>query len=496
MPPRSYRLARRFVRALLGLFFREILVEGLENLPKDRGGLLIAGHPNGLIDPALMLVSFPGQVIFGARHGLFAWPVVGALMRRLGAVPIYRASDVAGMPATEKKAANERSLDALAGELARGSFSALFPEGVSHDQPYLSEIKTGAARLYYRARALRAEGTPAPALIPVGLTYDRKNTFRSRVLVTFHAPEALPQELDVDPDSDETALRLAVKGLTAHIERRLQEVVGVTDDWETHQLMHRAGGLLRAELAERGWAEHREPDLAEARLAFERIWRGYRERAATDPGRVADLKGRLRRYDRALRSLGMADHELTLRPRALSPGLVGLFLLQVVAVYLLFPPILVVGFVVNVGPYWLLKGLARRFSSAQKDEATIKMLGGAVLFPLFWGTAAVAALLLHHELRALFPAIPDVPALVVLTALVLAIGGGYLALVYTELSQETMRALRVRLLRRRRAALVVQLTDERARLCDTLLDLGQGLELPGEMLDDGRVVRIPAVRSA
>lgn len=468
------------------------MVEGLERLPKDRGGLLIAGHPNGLIDPALMLVAFPGRVIFGARHGLFEWPLIGALMRRLGAVPIYRASDVAGMPAAEKMAANERSLDALARELAQGSFSALFPEGVSHDAPHLAEVKTGAARLYYHARELRAPGSPPPAIVPVGLHYDRKNVFRSRVLVTFHAPEPLPAELDVDPGTDEAGRRTAVKGLTALIESRLTQVTGATDDWETHHLIHRAGRLIRAEMAGRAGEVYREPGLAESRLAYERIWTGFRARRVSDPDRVHGLVARTARYDRCLRSLGMADHELTDAPSVVSPWLVGLFLAQVVAVYLLFPPILVVGFLINVGPYWLLKWFARRVSGARKDEATVKLLGGAILFPLTWILAAFGALFVHHQVRAWFPAVPDLPVLVVLTTLALAIFGGYLALVYTELSADTLRALRVRILRRSRVRLVAQLVGEREALCAELLQMGEGLDLPGQRLPDGRLV--PAAR--
>ena len=488
LPTRSYRTIRRLVRALLGLFFREVVVEGLEHLPKDRGGLLIAWHPNGLIDPALMVATLPGQVIFGARHGLFEWPLIGALMRRMGAVPIYRAMDVAGMSAAEKKAANEKSLDGLARELARGSFSALFPEGVSHDLPYLSEIKTGAARLYYQARCLRGPGSPPPALIPVGLYYDRKNIFRSRVLVKYHPPEVLPADLDVDAEADEPAHRAAVKGLTARIEDRLAQVVGVTDNWETHHLIHRAGKLIRAEMEFRAGSDLHGPDLAETRLAYERIWTGYRARVATVPDRVRDVLGRLVRYDRCLRSLGMKDHELTGPPRMVSPWLVILFVLQAVAVYLLFPPILVVGFLINVGPYWLLKWVTRRVSSARKDEATVKLLGGALLFPVVWILAGAGALVVHHQVRALFPSVPDLPVLVVLSTVAFAVVGGYLALVYSELSAQTYRALKVRVLRSRRISLIRQLVGERAELCTELLRLGDGLDLPGQRLPDGRLV--------
>ena len=80
--------AVRVVRFLVGLFFRRVEVSGTDNVPSTGGGILIAWHPNGLVDPALIISSFPRRVVFGARHGLFKWPIVGQVMRALGTVPI------------------------------------------------------------------------------------------------------------------------------------------------------------------------------------------------------------------------------------------------------------------------------------------------------------------------------------------------------------------------------------------------------------------------
>ncbi|MDH3729126.1 MAG: acyltransferase, partial [Myxococcales bacterium] len=69
--------AVRLVRFLVGMFFRRVMVAGTDHIPETGGGILIAWHPNGLVDPALIVSTFPRQVVFGARHGLFKWPIVG-----------------------------------------------------------------------------------------------------------------------------------------------------------------------------------------------------------------------------------------------------------------------------------------------------------------------------------------------------------------------------------------------------------------------------------
>src|SRR6188768_502227 len=109
-PPASW--VKRLARTLLALFFRRVEVTGLSDLPASGGGLLLAWHPNGLIDPALVLTAFPGRVVFGARHGLFQWPVLGRILRSV-AVPIYRRQDLPpGGSDPAARSGNEASLAA------------------------------------------------------------------------------------------------------------------------------------------------------------------------------------------------------------------------------------------------------------------------------------------------------------------------------------------------------------------------------------------------
>lgn len=485
----SYQSAVSLVRVLTRAFFRRVEVSGLENVPADGGGLIVAWHPNGLVDPALILASCPRPVVFGARHGLFLVPVLGALMRGVGAVPIYRAVDAKGSSPEQRRAKNEETLRALAEAIAGGSFAALFPEGVSHDAPRMLELKTGAARLYYQAR--RAQPDRAPAIIPVGLHYDDKRAFRSYALVEFHAPLELPVALDVVPSADEPAeaLRERAAALTDEIEARLADAVHPTESWDLHHLMNRARKLVRAERARRTRADPGRPDMQEKVLGFARIWKGYNARLETHPEEVAAMRARLARYDETLRALSLEDHELDLDPRLVSPWLGFLLFLQLATVYLVLPPLLVVGYLVNLPVALLLIGISKLASRAYKDEATVKVLLGAVLFPLTWIAVGVLAARGNVWLRAAMPGVPDVPILSgVVMALLSAIGGAA-GMRYLRVARETARAVRVRLLRRWRRREVERLRQERAELFDAIIALSAGLDLPGRVEPDGRIVR-------
>ncbi len=491
-PPLAFRALRGALRFVLLLFFRRVEVTGLEHVPATGGGILVSWHPNGLVDPALIIGRCPRQVVFGARHGLFAWPGLGWLLRRVGTVPIYRAVDVRGGGGDDaRKDANARSLDALAERVAAGSFSSLFPEGESHDAPHPVEMKTGAARLYYRARELQPAGAAPPVIIPVGLHYDGKDAFRSSALVAFHPPLRLPAALDraPGPPDEETpeAARDRVRALTAEVERVLHDVVLATEDWPLHHTLHRGRALMRAERAARAGRAPGPADMVELSLGFARARLGYLERRRTDPERVAELRRRVEWYAEDLRSLDLDDEDLDRGPRLLSRWLGAIIVLQVVAVFLLLPPVLVVGWVVNLPSALLLWLIARVASKKRKDEATVKILVGALLFPLTWLAAGALAAWGHGLLHAEFPSIPDQPLLAGLVVALLGATGGAVAVRYRRVSLETLRALRIRVTRRTRSEAVERLRQERAVLHDAITELAEGLDLPGVIASDGRV---------
>ncbi|MCP3982298.1 MAG: hypothetical protein GY716_23595 [bacterium] len=471
-PGRGFRFTRGAVRALLAAFFRDVESTGTEHVPDDRGAVIVSWHPNALVDPALILVTCPRPVFFGARHGLFRVPLLGALMRVMGTVPVYRAQDPTGMDTNTRRTANRSSLAGLAERVAAGDCATLFPEGESHDRPHPTELKSGAARLYYAARD---SAGPRPVILPVGLHYERKRMFRSRALVWYHRPIEIPVELDRDlrPDASSSERERLARELTEVVDSVLQDVVHATEDWETHRILHRGRKILHFERAHREGKDPGEPRVAEQAVGFRRIRAAYYRRREENPAGVATLRRSVEAYDEDLRALGLEDQHLDRAPQGRTWGLVFWLLAQVVLVFLLFPPLLVVGYLVN-GPPAVLVALLSRLGKRPKDVASLKILLGAVLFPAAWVVAAFLAARAHLSLHARYPALPDTPILAGLVLGLSAFLGGLVALRYARLARETWRALRVRLTRARRADTVRRLRRERARLYDAMLALARG----------------------
>ena len=480
--------AVRVVRFLVGLFFRRVEVSGVEHVPETGGGILIAWHPNGLVDPALIISCFPRRVVFGARHGLFKWPFVGRLMRALGTVPIFRASDLKDADDATRRKGNRQSLDAMAQAVCDGGFAALFPEGVSHDDPFLQELKTGAARLYYRAKQLCDENGVPPVIIPVGLHYNNKTAFRSDALVEFHAPLELPHELLAPiPEGDDEALRTRSGELMHVLEPVLQEVTHATESWELNHLMNRVRTLMRAERAKRAGVSLKAPNMVERTLGMARVWTAYYARLQTEPDRVQALLDRVAAYDQALVEVKLEDYDLDKPPPIESKWLPIVLAFQAAVVFLVFPPVLVLGSLINAGPYFLTDLFSRIASKQYKDTATIKLLASVVLFPFAWLTAALLVGLGQIQLHNMVEGIPRAPWAAGIATFLIGAFGGALALVYLELVRRTWTSIKIRAKRQWGSTIIRQLSAERAVLYEAIEEIRAGLDLPGDVLSDGSV---------
>ncbi|HVF22820.1 MAG TPA: 1-acyl-sn-glycerol-3-phosphate acyltransferase, partial [Pyrinomonadaceae bacterium] len=169
------RLIVSLVRLALRIYFQRIEVTGLEHVPGDAPVIFVLNHPNALVDPVFLLCLAPRRVSFLAKEPLFRMPVIGYLVKALDSLPVYRRQDE-GQDVTR----NEETFTAARKLLAKGGTIAICPEGVSHDEPGLRPIKTGAARI-----ALAAVSTGEVKdvkIVPAGLYYTSKTSFRSSAL--------------------------------------------------------------------------------------------------------------------------------------------------------------------------------------------------------------------------------------------------------------------------------------------------------------------------
>ena len=229
-----YETLRAAARVALGWYYGDVIVQGRERIPARGPLLLVANHPNALVDAMLVSTSFRRRVLITAKATLFEHPLLGPFLRTVGVVPLQRAQDVRAAVRNDVSISrNEAALNRVIAALRQDGVVLIFPEGISHDEPTLAPLKTGAARL--ALQAYEAGARPLHVL-PLGLVFEEKERPRSRVLVRIGNPIDLEAWCTTHPPDD-------VAALTKEIGTRLRHV---TLGFATAERARRAVRLARA----------------------------------------------------------------------------------------------------------------------------------------------------------------------------------------------------------------------------------------------------------
>jgi glycerol-3-phosphate O-acyltransferase/dihydroxyacetone phosphate acyltransferase len=333
--------------------FYRLTVSG-ERVPRTGPVLIVANHPNSLMDPALVAAVAGRPVRFLAKAPLFTDPMVGFLVRGSGALPVYRQSD--GI-----KGNNDDTFRAVHAALAEGSAVSLFPEGMSHSEPSLAPLKTGAARIALGGAALLGQAFP---IVPVGLVFRRKDTFRSEALAVVGQPVEWADLADRGEHD-----HAAVRELTDRIEDGLQAVTLNLERWEDAPLVDTAEAVYSAEMPT-------DPSPAARVVRLKRTTDALARLRHERPGEWEQLARAVHAHARTLRVLRMTPVEVKASASAAEAAKWTFRQLTVLRSLL---PIALVGMVLYYVPYRLTGFLADRARSPQDIRATFKALVGAAL---------------------------------------------------------------------------------------------------------------------
>jgi glycerol-3-phosphate O-acyltransferase/dihydroxyacetone phosphate acyltransferase len=453
----------RVVSSVVGVagdvFYRRRMLAG--SVPLSGPVLLVANHPNGLIDPILVQQAAGRRVRMLAKAPLFSMPGISILVRALDCLPVYRAKDGAD---TKQNADTFRAVeDALVG----GDCVLIFPEGISHDEPQLQPLKTGAARM---ALGAVERGAVDLQIVPIGLTYADKLRYRSTAAVEVGVPIAVRPFLPDAPRDDE-ALRNAARKLTTAIDDALRAVTVNVESWHDVPLLDAVDAIWRQEDPER---TRRVKNLAD----------GVQRLRTTAPTALEDVRTRLSGWVDALAAAGLTPRDVARDGlRAVSPANRWAMVGRHLGAALFALPLALFGAVFWAVPFWGVHAVWWRMRPERDVGATVKVLAALVLFPL-WFLGATAALA--------FLMTPVTAGLVA----VVAPGAGLTTRHYLRRRGFAVRALLGAWRARLRGRALEELLTERDALCrafDALVDLVEAADVAGN--PDGNRTAAGGVRS-
>ncbi len=374
--PFTYRVCRGLIRTAMSFYFSRIELFHAERVPSKEPVLFASNHPNSLTDAFVIGTSVRRKVNFVATVQLFRWRPVRWLLERCGVIAVNRVKDD---PRAMRTVLN--TFAACFRVLERGEAVAIFPEGITHDDPQLKAVKTGAARM-----ALELEqhhgGNLGLQIVPVGLTFAAKERYRSEALVHFGEPICAADFLA----SYEANRHAGIAALIKEIEDRIKALMVHLPHLERARIIE-AVKRLYLERLRVGNTVIREPvtPLSGELLLTQAITRAVDEAFEKHPARAAEFVRRLRHYEAALRGLHLSEDVLVHFPE---PRWMLRQSFLWVAVAIAGAPVAIYGWLHRLIPYVLVRfvvGKTARSPVEKTHVSTATILTGLVVFVLFYG---------------------------------------------------------------------------------------------------------------
>jgi glycerol-3-phosphate O-acyltransferase / dihydroxyacetone phosphate acyltransferase len=343
----------KFLKLVVKTFFKDITIKGIDNLPDSGPVIFTPNHPNALIDPLLMFFLPTGYKIrFVAKAPLFKIPLFGWIMRKMHAIPVVRRFEANG------KVDYKSFFDACIDSLAVGDSITIFPEGVSLPQPYMADIRTGAARLFFMARNRNID----VKIVPVGLNYEHGSIFRTSAVIWAAPTLGTTDLVAMYQESPQNAVR----NLTKKIKDSLDEHVFQTESYQDRELMLLLEQIYGYEKDNVTWSVRLE--------RLKQFEMGLILLKDTCGDEIGSLQRMLSRYETLTKSL----ESLHRSTAGNLPGSPIRFLLVLLGL-----PFAGLGWLLNVLPYQLINLVVKHMKKYEESAAaTYKVLYALLFFPL------------------------------------------------------------------------------------------------------------------
>ena len=361
-------------RFMATFFYRRIHVEHQDRVRKKGPVILVANHPNTMMDPLLVTILCGRRPHFLGKSTLFNSKIAKLFFNSVNVIPVYRKQDAEG-----EMGKNTQVFEKCYQSLEEGNALVIMPEGISQMDGTLHEIKTGTARIGLGAEVRNAFQLGVQ-IVPAGINYSSPTEFFSDVHCRFGRPIDLSNYQDLY-EIDEYE---AVYEVTNQIHDALAKLTTTVENSESATVLKNLKKIYKMELAvDLGLDEDfKQHDFSMTRGMADAInW--Y---SAEHPDLFDQIDRRMTRYLAKVEGLELRDDLLSTATGHRTITRRALGLLGVITGF----PIYLWGVINNFLPYRIPALLVKALGTSLEYLSTIKMLSGFVVFALFYTLQSMA----------------------------------------------------------------------------------------------------------
>ncbi len=355
-----YRIAQFIIGLALKIYYKRITLRGLENLNTKGPSIIIANHPNTLMDALLIAYISKQKIYFLAKATLFNSKWKMKFLQRMHMIPINRPGEdrVDGVSNTDSFSACFKILD-------QGKRIVIFPEGSSFKERVLRQLKTGTARIALDYE-LQHQGKAGLQVIPLGINYSDQERFQSNILVSIGKPIAVVDYLEnYQSDFAQTS-----RALTSRFREELEALLITAYDKQEDKLFE----ILREILSSKYLMQPKDDfDF------LQRLKSGLTQIRVNDPSKYQELMKLAHEIQWKSEKLAIRMDFSDRRFRSL------MFLRQmifsIIGLFIAFP-VFIYGFIHNGLQFNLTDWIINKITKEVEYYAPLAVVIGTLLYPL------------------------------------------------------------------------------------------------------------------
>ena len=330
-----------FSRVLMSTWFREITIIDIENLPKDRGCVVVSWNDGGLFDKMLTQSLLP-----------------------LEQISINGQID------------DQNELNELAAQIATGKSIVVFPGNESNLHSDKESTRNFVAKLALEASKI-AEGKK-PVIIPLGVHYSKGHYFRERVALTIERP------IEISGTTDELSEVISGELSRASLSR---------DEWQDRELIWKARSIIQAERSRQNPDLEKITTYGDGVLGARRVRAAWEWLAKNDTAKCSMLESRTKEHMSVLQNLDLRPHHVDERPQSVTnKGFARSIFLWLFAWSFMLGFVTFSAIIGSFPPFLLVVLVDRWIGNKMKeiDRGALKLYSAVVIYPIWWIIAAGA----------------------------------------------------------------------------------------------------------
>jgi len=361
-----YQFLKLIVGLGIRLYYKEVRVKNKVNFKTEGPLIIIANHPNTLMDAMMLGYVYKQPIHYMAKATLFDSKFKMWLLRSLNMIPINRIGE-----GRVKGVSNQDSFEACYEVLEKGKTLVVFPEGTSFQERQLRQLKSGTARIALTVES-RNQNKLGLIVLPIGLNYSQAEKFKSSVLVNVgHGISVKEYTKDFEGNASAGA-----KKLTEQFRIRLEQVLVNSDNKNEEKLVDRVARIIESRYTKEGLE-----NIEEEMTFLKKIRDGLDDYKVTEAWKLEEIQLLVEKIEWEINKWDIRTDFLDRRFRS------RMFFRQVLfsGIFLIIGlPLFVFGITHNILQFKLTDIIIPKLTKDIEYYAPMAVMLGLILYPLFY----------------------------------------------------------------------------------------------------------------